>query len=79
MSFRHVLEVTDGKPIGPMSIDMYLSSLPAISADLATIPDSTHLTVSWFLLGFYSVFALACWFMGRYLTKLDVGRYCCLA
>ena len=38
--------------ICPMSIDMYLSSLPAISADLATIPDSTHLTVSWFLLGF---------------------------
>lgn len=38
--------------IGPMSIDMYLPSLPAISQDLATTPDRTHLTVSAFLLGF---------------------------
>lgn len=38
--------------VGPLSIDMYLPSLPAISADLATTPDATHLTVSTFLLGF---------------------------
>ena len=38
--------------IGPLSIDMYLPSLPEISADLATTPDTTHLTVSTFLLGF---------------------------
>ena len=38
--------------IGPLSIDMYLSSLPAISVDLATTPDAAHLTVSAFLLGF---------------------------
>lgn len=38
--------------VGPMSIDMYLPSLPAISADLATTPDTTHLTISTFLLGF---------------------------
>ena len=38
--------------IGPLSIDMYLPSLPAISVDLAATPDATHLTVSAFLLGF---------------------------
>src|SRR5688572_32518879 len=36
---------------GPIAIDMYLPSMPAIAADLATDPASAQQTMSVFLLG----------------------------